>query len=178
MPEITIHEALAEVKTIGKRLVTKQSFVKSYVLGNEKTKDPLVKDGGSSAAVKSAMQSIKDLQERLISIRREIALANAEVALEVDGELRSIADWLVWRREIAQQHKEYLSGILNHIHRSRQEARQRGAINVANAVATYDDIVVNYDEGQLARDIEELDAKLSKLDGLLSLKNAQTKINV
>ena len=43
---ITITEALAEVKTIEKRVTKKQDFVASHVLRQEMIKDPLAEQGG------------------------------------------------------------------------------------------------------------------------------------
>src|SRR5277367_6394116 len=101
MPPVTITEALAELKTIDKRIQKKREFVLGYLLRQEMFKDPLERDGGSVSAIKREMQSIRDLEERKIGIRRAIQQANERTNVTVGKQTRSIADWLVWKREVA-----------------------------------------------------------------------------
>src|SRR5215831_611359 len=103
MAQITITEALAELKTIDKRIEKKREFVLSYLLRQEMFKDPLEKDGGSVSAIRREMQSIVDLEERRITIRRAVQQANERNSVMVGKQTRTIADWLVWRREVARR---------------------------------------------------------------------------
>jgi hypothetical protein len=64
MTEITITEALADVKTIDKRIEKKKYFVQSYLVRQERLKDPLEKDGGATKVIHQERQAIQDLQER------------------------------------------------------------------------------------------------------------------
>ena len=48
---ITITEALAEIKTVGKRVEKKREFIKSFLARQDGIKDPLEKDGGSYQAI-------------------------------------------------------------------------------------------------------------------------------
>src|SRR5947209_5771802 len=111
MPAITITEALAELKTLDKRIAKKREFVLGYLLRQEMFKDPLEKDGGSVSAIKREMQSIHDLEERKILIRRAVQKANEHNTVTVARQTRSIADWLVWRREVAPVHQTFLANI-------------------------------------------------------------------
>ena len=111
MPPITITEALAELKTIDKRIAKKREFVLGYLLRQEMFKDPLEKDGGSVSAIKREMQSIHDLEERKIVIRRAVQRANEQNTVTVARQTRSIADWLVWRREVAPIHQQFLANL-------------------------------------------------------------------
>src|SRR3954451_8770915 len=111
MAQITITEALAELKTIDKRIEKKREFVLTYLLRQEMFKDPLEKDGGSVSAIKRETQAIHDLEERKIVIRRAIQQANERNSIAVGKQARSIADWLVWRREVAPIQQQFLANI-------------------------------------------------------------------
>jgi hypothetical protein len=179
MAQITITEALAELKTIDKRIAKKREFVLSYLLRQEMFKDPLEKDGGSVSAIKREMQSVHDLEERKIVIRRAVQQANERNTITVGRQTRSIADWLVWRREVAPTQQQFLANIRGKIEQARAEAARKGAglSNSADA-AKPNDVIVNINEQELAREIEGLEDVLGTLDGQLSLKNATLLIDV
>src|SRR5690348_16121509 len=106
---LTITEALAEVKTIEKRIAKKRESIGQYLARQEKVKDPLANDGGSVDFIKREEQAVSDLEERLIAIRRAILAANTSTQVSVNGDTRSIQDWLTWRREVAPKQKDYLA---------------------------------------------------------------------
>jgi len=179
MAQITITESLAELKTIDKRIAKKREFMLDYLLRQEIFKDPLEREGGSVSAIKREMQAVHDLEERKITIRRAIQQANEFNTVTVGKRTRSIADWLVWRREVAPQQQNYLASIRAKIEQARQEANRKGAGLTASAdAAKPNDVVVNVNEQELARQIEELEEVLGKLDGQLSLKNATLLVDV
>src|SRR6478736_7406191 len=109
----TITEALAEIKTIEKRLQAKRDFVKTYMLRVDSLKDPLEKDGGSEKAVSEAQQAINDLQERICELRQGIQKANEDNTIKIEKSERTIADWLVWRREVAPGQQMFLKNLKN-----------------------------------------------------------------
>lgn len=179
MGQTTITEALAELKTIGKRIAKKRQFVGDYLVRQEQLKDPLEKDGGSPAAIQRALQAIADLEERQVDIRRAVASANSETKVTIKGVTRTIADWLVWRREVAPQRQGFLNQLRTSIQGVRDEARRKGLMTVAaEAAAKPGDVIVNIEEGRLAEQAEELEEILGRLDGELSLKNATTTVEV
>lgn len=51
MGTMTITEGLAEIKTIGKRIEKKRTFVLNYVARQNMFVDVLAKEGGSEAAI-------------------------------------------------------------------------------------------------------------------------------
>lgn len=177
---ITITEALAEIKTIDKRLSKKRQFVLDYLVRQERLKDPLDRDGGSSDAIALQRQSITDLEERKVLIRRAVQVANEQTTLTIGATARTIADWLVWRREVAPERQAFLASISRAIHNVRDDAKRKGlAIVTTGDVATNPtDVVVNVDEIELAGSIERLEEILGTLDGQLSLKNATTHIDL
>ena len=105
--------------------------------------------------------------------------ANANTSLTISGITRSISDWLVWRRDVAPNIRQHLTDMSNAIQRSRTEATKRGFNVVAgtqSGTGSPNDLLVNIDEQQLAKEIESLEELLGKLDGQLSLKNATTEV--
>jgi hypothetical protein len=179
MAQITITEALAEIKTIDKRIEKKREFILSYLLRQEMFKDPLEKEGGSVSAIRRELQAIHDLEERRIAIRRAINAANERATITIGEQTRTIADWLVWRREVAPRQSQFLSSLRSKIDQARQEATRKGAGLATSAeTARPNDVVVNLNEQELARQIEALEEVLGNLDGQLSLKNATLTIEL
>ncbi len=185
MSEITITEALQEIKTINKRLEKKRASLGNYLARDVRTRDPLSKDGGSEKFVAQERQAIADLEQRIIAIRTDIQRSNLNKTLTLGGQTRSVAEWLTWRREIANGQVTFLKGMYNGILGIKNEIQKKGGKVVAgNAVAineSFDptgpaDCVINVDEKQLLVDQETLEQTLGDLDGKLSLFNATTLI--
>lgn len=179
MARTTITEALAELKTIGKRIEKKQEFVLGYLARQEIQRDPLEKDGGSPQAIEREMQAIRDLGERQVVIRREIARVNADTSLTIGKATRTIGDWLVWRRECATLQKGVLERVNQKVQAFRRDALQKGlAVTEPGKAGALTDVIINVNERRLSEDIEDFETVLGTLDGQLSLKNATTFIEV
>lgn len=177
----TITEALAELKVIEKRITSKAEFIQRHLVRREEMRDPLERQGGSEKLLREERQAIGDLYEQQIAIRRAIATVNARETVSVDGQTRSIADWLVWKREVANAQRQQLRTLASLIDRQRQEAQRSGKQVVGVAVASAGeakpgDIVVNVNEQELQQQIEVLETVFGTLDGLLSLKNATLQV--
>lgn len=176
MKTTTITEALAELKVLDKRIQKKREFAGQYALRPEQVKDPLEKDGGSVESIRRELQAATDLEEEKVAIRRAIQSANASNRITVSGRERSIADWLVWRRDVAPHTQAFLQGISRSIQTQRQELLKKGVQMTTPDTAKPSDIVINVDEGALSKQMEDLEALLGTLDGQLSLKNATITI--
>lgn len=181
---ITITEALAEIKTIQKRITKKRETITTYLSRQEGLKDPLDKGGGSVKVIAAERQAIADLEARIVELRRGIQNANDVTDVAINGTTRTISDWLTWRREVAPGQSVFLGLLRNRLSLVREQARRQGASvisavsqNVNVAADKKDvDIVVNISEKELADEIEALEETLGQLDGQLSLKNATTPI--
>lgn len=173
---LTITEALAETKTIKKRIEKKWAHVTQYLYRQDSFRDPLEADGGSRVAIQRERQAIGDLLERMVSIRRAIAHANDVTSIEIDGEGRTISEWLTWRREVAPGLKTSLDQINARLAQVRRDAAQKTVPVRADGAPAIggNDVIVNVDEAGLARDIEHIETVLGTLDGKLSLLNATT----
>jgi hypothetical protein len=170
----TITEALAEIATIDKRLAKKGEGILPYVARPDQLRDPLEKRGGSEAHVRQELQSISDLLSRKIQLRAAVAEANSSTQLEIDGVRRSVADWLVWKRECYVHEKGILGGIISQVHQVRENLQRVTQEKNANPI----DTVAAVDERDIAEQLDYLEDIYGRLDGLLSLKNALTTIDV
>jgi len=174
--KMTITEALAEIKTIDKRLQKKVEFVGQYVALPSMLKDPLAKQGGAAAVVAETLQSVSDLQRRKTGIRLAVQEANVATELSIGSRRCSVAEWIIWRREVSGQEMSLLRGIQQQINRARQQMLERkGSVQPP---VTPEDIAVAVDEKKPADDIEHLEDVLGQLDGKLSLKNATVLVDV
>lgn len=172
MKQTTITEALAELKVIDKRIATKRGAITQYVVRQEMVKDPLEKDGGSVTYIERERQSIRDLEDQKVAIRRAIRAANVATEVTVIGVTRSISDWLVWRRDVSPNALGFIKSISDNLNRLRQDQLKKGVKVTTPDQATSEDLLVNINEQKLAEEIEQHEATLGTLDGLLSLKNA------
>lgn len=176
---MTITEALAELKTVDKRLTAKQQFVQDYAFRVETLKDPFEKDGGSEKKISEEMQAISDLEKRAVSLRRAIQSANEATVLKIGNSEMTIADWLVWRREIAPIRETFLYGLRQRLLACRDAVRKQNVNWGSNPAPEKPiDIIVNIDESKLSKDLEEIKDILGQLDGQLSLKNATVMIAI
>lgn len=185
MAKLTITEALAEVKTINKRLEKKRQAVLPYLCRDLRVKDPFESKGGSEAFIKTERQGIHDLQTRIVAIRSAIQKTNLDTPVTISGQVKSLADWLTWRREIAQDEKNFLTTLNNGLKTFRNDLLRKGGKVVSNGtpVENYDatappEMLVNVDEKKLLEEQENIETVLGELDGKLSLLNATTFIDV
>lgn len=177
---MTITEALAEIKTIRKRLEKKHQSIQSFLLRDAKMYDPLEKDGGSVAFVARERQAADDLQKRLVAIRVAIIQANMTTKLTLHGREMTLMEWLTWRREIAPSFGGLLTNLATVIQQHRVQAL-RSMRSVSDATVTTpgaNDILVNINEAALRAEIEEHEQILGELDGKLSLLNATVTISI
>lgn len=178
MKQMTVTEALAERATIAKRIQKKMTAIGPYLAKLEKTKDPLEGDGGSKKYVAETRQSILDLAYRSTVITRLIAESNQLVNVTVSGVERTIAEWLIWRRETAPLLQTHFETMRRHVSALRDEASRKTVGLRETEGGQPDDIVVMFSETELNGEIENLEQVLGDLDGRLSLSNATTLIEV
>ena len=177
--QTTIQEALAELKTIASRIQKKKELVQRYLVRQEQFKDPHEKDGGSIALIAREIQAIHDLEERIIAIRSAIQKKNLEITVTVKATTRTIHDWLQWRRNILPGTQQFLQLLWNQIQSVRQDAMKKGIATVQDpSQAKTNEVIVNVNEAELGKKIEDLAEVVGTLDGQLSLKNATTVVEI
>jgi len=180
MSELTISKALAELKTIEARIEKKEEFVQAYLHRQDFIRDPLEQEaGGSSGAIQRERQAIRDLRQRTVDIRKAISLANSQTILTVCGEIQTIAEWLVWKREVAPGQERFLRELRDRINLVRRDAENKGlSVAIDGKTENRNDVIVNLNETDLYEEIEKLTTILGELDGELSQKNATVFIEV
>lgn len=177
----TITEALAEIKTIGKRIEKKRQSIAMYLARDSRLKDPLEKDGGSVKFIASERQSIADLENRIVNIRTAIQKSNLETRTLINGRELSVAEWLTWRREISNGSQGFLNSLNNGISQIRAKVQKEGGRVVTPGSSESEskpvlEFVVNIDEKLLLEEQENMEKTLGELDGRLSLLNATTVV--
>lgn len=186
---MTITEALAEIKTINKRLEKKRESVISMIGRDSRLKDPLANDEGmtSQKYVAQERQAINDLEKRIVTIRTAIQEKNLTTPCTVGGTTMPIQDWLNFRRDISMGRQRFLMQLNQGIRNIRAQAQQKGGrvVAAASAQATITteanappEILLHLDERELLTEQEGLEQTLGELDGKLSLLNATTVIEV
>jgi hypothetical protein len=172
---MVLTEALAELKTLKKRMEKKEAFIRQYLVRQEQFKDPLASDGGSADVLKREMQSLRDLQDRFVKIRLAIQKTNEKEMITVAGQTYCVAEWLIWKRDVAPLQSRFLATLSQAVQQARAAAQKQGfTIATDGSASKPTDVIINVDERQMSIDAEFLEAVLGDLDGLLSLKNAVT----
>lgn len=183
---MTITEALAEIKTIAKRLEKKRQAVLSNIARDARLKDNLA--GGAEEFVRAERQAVNDLENRVVAIRTAIQKSNLETKTTVTDKTMSVAEWLTFRREIATGRQQFLNAIINGIRGLREKVTREGGRVTSGVVAATAivesgkqpplEITIHLDEKALLEEQELLEKTLGDLDGKLSLLNATTVIEV
>ena len=175
----TITEALADLKLIKNKADKKAAFAGSFIGRQEGVKDPNEKSGGSAKVIAEELQAIDDLHERHVRIRSAIAAANSSQTVTIGTTTRTVADWLVWRRDVAPMQKQLQSALEGTIAQIRATAKKNGVNTVGTGLATQpQDVVIEIDEKRLAEKGQRIQEILDTLDGRLSLHNATVQVEV
>lgn len=178
--EMTITEALAELKTLDKRITKKREAINTYLMRQDALKDPLAAQGGSVTYIATERQAIADLENNIIAIRTQIQKINGDTIVTINGIAHSITEWLIWRRDVAPKQVQHIAQMRGGIDSTRRQAQAKGVkvLPQGSAAEQPTDFIVNVDEKGLADEAEQLETTLGTLDGLLSLKNATVLITV
>jgi hypothetical protein len=176
--QVTITEALQSIKIATERIAKKRREVLNRVAYDARLQDPLAGKGGTKAYIKAELQSIADLEENVVKTRLAIQKANFEHELAVEGTTRTVAAWLVWRREIAQSRTMYYDQVSNAVTAVRKALAQTTLRGAAAEIVPPADATVNIDETAWAADHEYIGTILGVLDGRLSAFNATHTIEI
>jgi hypothetical protein len=178
---LTITEALAELKTLGSRIEKQRGNIMRYLGRDAALRDPLERDGGSVEYIKRQLQSVRDLEERIIKIRTAIQTANNQNNLALGNETRTVGEWLAWRREIAPRQEAFVTNVISVISQARTRAVREGARVVEGRPTEGSgdrEYVFNVSETDVAEEAERLTELLGTLDGKLSLFNATVSLDI
>lgn len=169
---ITITEALAELRTIAKRIAAKEEFIGGNIGRHSMAVDPHEGDGGSPKLVAEAMQARRDLCDRVVAIRTAIQKKNLSVVLSVAGQEQTVAEWLAWRRDVDSMDRNFLTKTARTISQTRQRIRNE----IPEGMEA--DLLPHLNEKELAEAIEHHETVVGELDGQLTLSNSTNTISI
>ena len=171
--KITVTEALGKISLIDKQIDAELAAVAPYIAYTDNLKDPLEKDGGSKNFVKSRVQSVDDMLKNKNRLRVAINTANLSNKVTVAEETRSVAEWLIWRRECLPKQKH----VVNQLLQAANNLRSR--VNTSNQQHNQSvGVVSNLDEKKLNEEVLKIQSIENNLDTQLSLFNATTLVEV
>lgn len=176
---VTITEALAELKTIDSKISSTEDFLQQYSFRQGSSIDPLADEGGSDKVIPQRMQALKDLLERKVTIRSAVNNKNAETPLEVCGITRTVAEWIIWRRETFKREVMAFQKILGHVQEARRVCIEKSFTFIEGAQPSkVTEVSCFVSEAGLSDKIEQLREIESTLDGKLSMLNATTTVTI
>jgi len=179
--KVTVTEALAEIVLIGKKMEKHRSFIQGHISMYDYEDDPFEKEGGTKEMNSRVIQAITDLGQRLVRIRSLVAESNLRTVLTIGKTTLSLADWLVWRREIAESLQQVFMGATKQannaisINREKPRLVPKQAEDQEQQIAK---LILNVDIPSLDKSAMEIEEILGVLDGKLSLLNATTIIEI
>lgn len=170
---ITITEALAEINLIKKKIDDAEVGIRTMLVRASHVPDFYQEHGGAALMITKTQQSIRDLRTRFLSIRSGISKANIENQISVNGETKTIFDWLTWKREIYQPLEKALKEQIHTLKQSAEKEAARPEVwkdqDGRTQLVSY---VRNADLKTLEDEYNRIVEVYGKLDGQLSLKNA------
>lgn len=175
---ITITEALSEINLLKKKIANAESGINSLLVRATHVEDPYAASGGTPSVYRSVWQSTQDMRDRLVKIRSQISTANNEHTITINGQSKTIFDWLTWKREIYADLERSLKAQIKQLKDTIQRESDRPEVwkdkdgNVQ--VVKY---VRNVELKALEDQYVQLLDTYEKLDGQLSLKNATIVLN-
>jgi hypothetical protein len=172
MPRLNISEAINQIEVIDRLVARKQQLIDAYLLREAAVRDPLERDGGTAGVLAREYRSIQALLGRKVRIRRAVQAANEQATITHGDTTRSVADWLVWKREVVARRSRFLGQMRHRIEQGRRSVSRKGA---APGRA---DLIVHVNEKDLSGEVESLEELRGYLAGQLALKNATVLVEL
>lgn len=175
----TITEALAEIELIKKKIKKKEDFIATNSTFATHVPDPFKSEGGQTKVVTQELQAVSDLYKRWVKIRSAIAAANLEETITLGEDKRSISEWLVWRREVAEKQRDFLGRAARNtldFLKSKSNTPDAYKNDEGKTVLVSWESAIHVDD--LLKKEETIETILGELDGKLSLKNATITIEI
>lgn len=177
MRKLTITEALSETKLIKKKIDSKKEFIKANFARQGNVIDPYETEGGSRKKNESELQAIKDLESDLIEIRNAINEANKTIMVALGGREMSIAEWLVYRRDVLPERKTFYQWLQNGYANLIKQGREKD-FEIKDDARTEKQVTINVNQKDVQDEIERLIEIEENLDAKLSLINATSFVEV
>ncbi len=173
--------AMSEIKLFAKKISSQRDFILRNLTREEWRKDPFEKDHTTQEAqVKAAIQSISDLEKNIVAYRYAITKANMEERVSLEGMDMTVAEWLIWRREVLPLRKQLLGNLANQMASNlrEQQTTQRSYSGKESEKFQSTNFIVNVSDIWLKEETEKLEAIEQRLDGQLSMMNANVEVKI
>lgn len=165
---ITIQEILTDLKYRSKRAEKKGQSVLSNLYRTANTVDKMLADGGTEKFCDREMQGMNDMLMLIVAQRAAIQKSNLTTVLTVEGDTMSVAEWIIWKREVYPVQQAFLNSMLANLRRVSSTPRK----------VDEPDIIYHVSEQKVIKTLERLQNQFEKLDGLLSLNNATVTVEL
>lgn len=179
MQKMTITEALADIKTTTNKITKKEAWVNGHLCLTDAMDDPMEEKGGTKKVVKAEIQSVRDLRIRLVNLRNGINKANFDNTLTIRKRQMSIAEWLIWRREVAKAAQTFESEIHNYVDKTLKDAMHRPSVKQEGTEnMRIIKILPQVDKEEHRAIADEISETMDELDGKLSHANATVTMTI
>jgi hypothetical protein len=176
-----ITEAMSEIKLFVKKISSQREFILRNLTREEWRKDPFEKDRTTQEEqVKAAIQSIGDLERNIVAYRYAITKANIKERISLEGMDMTVAEWLIWRREVLPLRRQLLYNLVNQMASigKDQTASKRSYSGKDTEKSELMNYIVNISDKWLKEETEKLEAIEQRLDGQLSMINANVGVEI
>lgn len=175
-----ITEAMSEVKLCVKKIQSNRDFVLRNLRREEWRKDPFEKDGTTQEAqVQQALQAIMDLERRIVALKNGINKTNLTQMIELEGRTMSVAEWIIWKREVLPLRKQMLSVFANQIANTAVEGMSPARRFVGQTEqGPQTNWYINVSDKWLLAELQMLETIEQRLDARLSMMNANVEVEL
>lgn len=200
---MNIHDALVELKTLGKRISTE--IDRMQIVGTAPASKADSEDAKAfQVKARASLVSVADLRRRRMAIKTAVVQSNATTTVEINGRPFSIAEVIEMRKEyiseletiqtkitralnnaketVERKHSEAVRIALNTMQAKSENSLTPEQIEGFKSLVAINDVIMLEPEGtdlsELLKGIADTLDGYNRLDSLLSTKNALTTINV
>jgi flagellar motility protein MotE (MotC chaperone) len=168
---MTIVEALKRLRIIEKKVQSNCTEITRYASGLSTRKPVFESEARQRKEVSSLVQSSADLLKEYLDLKRRIEVTNLNTTVEIEGSSRSIAEWLIVKRKVA----DLLISVYNSMNDTaaageRREDRMYSAPGAAAQVVRY------YSEEEKNKLLRKMMDQKAAIDGRLEVINATTPL--
>jgi hypothetical protein len=179
MVEITIAEAMVELKLLNKKIENRMKQIKRYSSKAKMVEDEIE---NQEKYVKELLQSAEDLIQRYTLIKLAIQKSNLETTFEFQSKTYTIAEAILMKQGLLDLHEKLwdsLSASTGKI-QINEYLKKFGVVTMSEDALEKIDLVpfLFYDEKLKEKKLEDLLELRSYLDRLIDKSNHQTTINI
>lgn len=173
--KLTINQALDRCAELKNKIQIEHQWLEAntYVHGA----DPYAERGGLRSEVAACFERIENMTDELSRLSVRVHTKNAETQIEINGQRRSVAEWIAWRRDIAGRFMRTVHKMRDETRRLREECR-KAQVGIVNANPNHRQMVLALDEPAVRERETKTQLTLHKLKCAMRDINNTTYIEV